>query len=290
MAALFAIGASCLWGTGDFLSGFLAQRGLHPLAITFRLQAMGLVFSLGLIAVVHGEGLTAKETALALLAGLIGGLSLPLFIHAIALGYISVAGPVTGVMNTLVPVVVGLATGDKVTVIAGLGMALAVPAIALLGFSRPLASTPAPNARLSIILAIAAGSGFGLFFVLASIPRQATQLNALPFFRIGGIVASCLAMLWLRRQTGSNPVFSRGLISRRTGGTLAASALADVGGNGSYLLAAQRGSLSIVAPLAGLAPAAMIVLARIFLKDRPSRVQVLGLITALAAIVLLTSG
>jgi len=77
-----------------------------------------------------------------------------------------------------------------------------------------------------------------------------------------------------------------------TGRRLAA--LATIGGcdivaNGSYALAASRGSLSIAAVLASLYPVVTALLARGLLSERLRLVQGIGVVAALGGVVLLSS-
>lgn len=73
-------------------------------------------------------------------------------------------------------------------------------------------------------------------------------------------------------------------------------ALAAVGGgldmlaNAMYLLAARRGALSIVVTLVSLYPASTVVLARVFLDERVGLTQGVGIVFALAAVLLIVGG
>ena len=56
--------------------------------------------------------------------------------------------------------------------------------------------------------------------------------------------------------------------------------------NALYLVATRDGPLSLVATLASLYPASTVLLARVTLGERLSRAQALGVVCALAAVVL----
>ena len=58
----------------------------------------------------------------------------------------------------------------------------------------------------------------------------------------------------------------------------------DSGANALYVAATQRGRLDVAAVLSSLYPATTVILARVVLKERWSRLQSLGMIAALAAV------
>ena len=63
----------------------------------------------------------------------------------------------------------------------------------------------------------------------------------------------------------------------------------DMVANGLYLVAVRQGQLSLVATLASLYPASTVLLARVVLGERLGRWQQVGVLTAVAAIVLIVA-
>ncbi len=94
------------------------------------------------------------------------------------------------------------------------------------------------------------------------------------------MVVFCIATLVTWKAIVNSPVdYKRAM----TSGAL------DVWGGTTFMLAAQRGQLVTISVIAALYPAITVLLARIFLKERLERHQVVGLFGAGLAIVLLTS-
>ena len=63
----------------------------------------------------------------------------------------------------------------------------------------------------------------------------------------------------------------------------------DMTANVLYLLATQMGDLSLVAPLAALYPVTTVILAMIIDRERVRSLQVIGMVFALAALLLVAS-
>jgi drug/metabolite transporter (DMT)-like permease len=66
--------------------------------------------------------------------------------------------------------------------------------------------------------------------------------------------------------------------------------LLDLAANGFYALATRHGLLSVVSVGASLYPLATVLLARVVLRERVRRVQEVGIVAALAGVVLIAAG
>jgi drug/metabolite transporter (DMT)-like permease len=60
--------------------------------------------------------------------------------------------------------------------------------------------------------------------------------------------------------------------------------------NVAFLVAVNRGLLSLVSVLAALYPAGTVILARTVLRERMSRAQVLGMVGAIGSVALIAAG
>ena len=66
------------------------------------------------------------------------------------------------------------------------------------------------------------------------------------------------------------------------------SSVLDAAGNSFYALSARMGRMDVAAVLGSLYPGSTVLLAWFILNERISRIQLIGILIALAAIVLIT--
>ena len=105
---------------------------------------------------------------------------------ALATGLASVVSPTAAVTGAALPVLVGIALGERPEALTWLGVLIAIPAILLLSFER---GEGRGQAVKSLRTGFIAGLGFGGFFILLARtgessglwPLLAARLNLLPF-------------------------------------------------------------------------------------------------------------
>jgi drug/metabolite transporter (DMT)-like permease len=138
----------------------------------------------------------------------------------------------------------------------------------------------APATARGLMVALTSGMIIGLFLVLLAQADPRSGLWPLLGARATAVSAALLFARLARRSIRlERPVVPLVLLGGVT----------DMLANVLYLLAAQRGLLSVVATLTSLYPGATVVLAAILLRERLRPVQLAGLACAGAAIVLMTS-
>jgi drug/metabolite transporter (DMT)-like permease len=274
---LLALASALAYGTADFLGGF-ATRSRHVMTVLAVSHGVGLVMIFGLASVLGGRA-TSSDLVLGAVAGLAGLLGLGFFYWSLAIGTMSVVAPLTAATGAVVPVAVGLGLGERPGMVALLGAALAVVAIVLVGSGDPTLWLENPAAgRRSLVGALVAGIGFGLFFVVLSRVGDEAGLWPLVAARVASVAA--IALLLVRwRGTASS-------------GSLVPAALAgvfDMAANAFVLVAFRDGLLMIVSVLAALYPAVTVLLARFVLEERMRRAQLAGLALAVTAVAMISA-
>ena len=203
MLSLLALLSSAVWGTSDFFAG-LKARSMAPAAVVAVTQAFALV-ALSIIRLVRHQGLapafSGNGAVWAGVAGAAGAAGLVCFYTALATGTMGVVAPISS-LGALVPVLLGLLTGEHPSTTAWVGMALAVTGAALAS-GPELAGAVPPR---PVILAAAAAGFFGI--ALFSLDRGARYalLETLWGMRLTSVVLFLVAGHWPGRRHRERPL------------------------------------------------------------------------------------
>ena len=273
-AYLLAALSSVFFGAAD-LCGGLAARRAPAITVTLFSGFAALVMLVPAMAFIHGHA-TPVSLAWGAAAGVFGA------VGALAHGPVSVASPILCITGLALPVIVGLALGERASLLAVVGLVLTPVSIVLLA-QADSGWTPEQRAQVRRVIPMALFSGFAIGFFLLFLGRIPAGSGLLPFAvaRVSGMVV--LAAWALLRRLPLVPVAG----ARRM--SLAAGAL-DSAANMGYVVAVQHATLALAAALTSLAPATTVLLARLFLGERWSAGQRAGLIVALAAGALISLG
>jgi drug/metabolite transporter (DMT)-like permease len=274
MTAAAALLASVAWGVADFLGG-LKSRVVPTIVVLLLAQISG-VLAISLVVAIAANPPPGPSILWASLAGLFGALGLAAFYRGMAVGSISVVAPIAAV-GAVVPVVFGIATGDDVSQLQLLGFVLALSGVALASLERQVGEV---RVAAGVPWAIAAVIGFGGYYVpMHEASEQDFLWAALIFRSTVGLVAFA-AWLVLRPAVGA----ARGHL-----GAIAMIGILDTAGNTLFAAASSLGEVSVVSVLATLYPVTTVALAALVLAERIQRVQLMGVVSALAGVVLISA-
>src|SRR4051794_38372901 len=129
-AVVLGLASSLSWGFSDFFGG-LQSRKRPLLAVLAATQTAGLVLMV-VVAAARGEGPPAAGgwNAWAAGGGLLGIVGLAAFYRGLATGNMGVVAPISSAA-AIVPLTVGLATGERPSALQGAGVVLAIAGVAL---------------------------------------------------------------------------------------------------------------------------------------------------------------
>jgi drug/metabolite transporter (DMT)-like permease len=285
MTALFALATSLLWGLADFGGGLLTRR-MPALTVVVVSQSIAAAVLGAIVVATSGWDEAGPRLWFALASGLIGPVALLSFYKALALGPMGVVSPLA-TLSVAVPFGVGLFLGERPGLLQAAGIAVAVAGIVLAGGPQ---LRGAPVQRQAILLSLVAALGFGTVFALiAEASTTVTGLFLALFVQRVGDVVTGGAALYISVRRGTPALPAEGL-HRRSLPALAFVGVADVAANGTYVIAAQHGPVTVAAVLASLYPVVTALAARGFLSERLRAVQAAGAGLALIGTVLLATG
>jgi drug/metabolite transporter (DMT)-like permease len=278
IAVLLSLAASSCGGVADFLGGLQSKR--VPVAVVLCVvEGAGLAVVLAIILATDEPFPGSRAAILSVVAGIGGVIALGCFYKALAIGTMSIVAPISATGVTL-PVVVGIATGDRLSTIVAIGLAVTFVGVLLASREQHDDAGRAAAGKLSIALALVAAVGFGSYFVMSDAAADDSVLWLLALSR--SIPVPALALFaWtrgMRAPTG------------RAAGTLVVAGTLDCGATALYAVANTKGALSIVSVVGSLYPVMTLILARAVLGERIRRVQQVGVVAALAGVAMIAAG
>jgi drug/metabolite transporter (DMT)-like permease len=284
MGILLGLLSAATYGAADFLGGLATRRaGVFPVIIVSQMFSTPIL--LALLPFFLGDGPSAQALGWGAASGFAATAGIGFFYKGLSIGRMSVVAPVTAVLSSTIPVAYGLVDGERPGALSLGGVALALIAVALVSASPGNVVDGQPT-RLSgsegLWHAVVSGIGFAFFFIMLS-RAGGTEAGLWPL--IGARAASLATMLsgalLLRRslRPGSANI-----------SLIAGDGLLDVAANVFYLLSTRYGLLSIVAVVTSMYPASTVVLARVVLNEKLYRLQLIGLLAAVAGMVLIATG
>jgi drug/metabolite transporter (DMT)-like permease len=274
IVSLLSLGAAISWGAGDF-SGGLASKKSNVYGVVLGAHAVGLIFTAA-VALLWGDpwpGMHAMWWGFA--AGLSGGVGLVSLYRSLAIGTMGINAPVASVVTGILPVAFTFLTLGLPGRLQLAGFALALISIWLI--AMPSGDLGRPK---GIELALLAGVGFSGFLVCIRMAGQVSKFWPLVGARIGSL-ALMIVFIAITRVDWKPP--------RSAWRSLVACGVFDSLGNFLFVYAATLGRLDVAAVLSSLYPASTLILARVILKERITRLQAFGIALALVSVALIAA-
>jgi uncharacterized membrane protein len=267
--------SSLLYGTGDFLGGLGARR---VSAATVVLWA-GLVSIplITILAFVVGGDVTSRDLWIGGAAGTAGAFGLVTLFSGLGKGQAAAVAPAAAVLSGVFPLLVALITGERLSALDWVGVAVAVPAIVLCSWVADRGEV----AFGGLWYGLFAGVGFGGYTIMINLTSGGSGLLPLVPARVATmmvVAVLALARVWAVSSLRASPL-----------AIIVGNGLLDVSGNVALLLALRAGSLARVSIAASFYPAVTVLMARLFDSQHLRARQLAGLaltLMALAAIAL----
>jgi drug/metabolite transporter (DMT)-like permease len=278
VAILLAALCAVTYGLADY-SGGRASRSVASTIVTLLGQATSLVLVVIGLAVIGTPMASGHDLWWGAAGGAAGGLALIAFYQALSRGAMTVVAPTTAVISAVLPVIVGLALGERPSGTAVVGIVVACLAVALV--SGAIGTRHQETKFSTVVMAAAAGVGFGFIFV--AFARTADDSGLWPLVSARAASIPVVAIVVGATRPG------RGAL-RSVIWLVVASGVLDMAANMFYLEASHRGLLSIVAVISSMYPVSTVCLAFGLDHERVSKTQAVGLACAATALALVSLG
>jgi drug/metabolite transporter (DMT)-like permease len=261
---LLALSSAVAYGAADFVGG-VGSRRFSSWQIVLVGQATGAIVMLTAGVMLPGSPVLA-DFAWAALAG-VGSATGSIFLfRGLSRGRMGLVAPISAVGAAALPVVAGVAFGDRPGWLAWVGMLVALPGIWLV--SREASPQRPVNARGALTDGAAAGVGFGILFIALGQISGDAGLLPLAANQTVGAVLTVVAAAGLRQPWRP----SRGVLGWAT-----ASGLLGASGTLAFMVATGAASLGIVGVLASFYPAVTVILAALFIGEKVGAGQRAGI-------------
>jgi drug/metabolite transporter (DMT)-like permease len=128
-SAILALLASLTWGSSDFFAGIMVRRTTLWAVVVF--SQIGGFTATGILVLAHRHTFPASPGwQIAMVTGICGIGAIVAFYKALSIGVMSLVAPISAT-GIVVPIIIGVAAGDRPSLLQWLGMALALAGIVL---------------------------------------------------------------------------------------------------------------------------------------------------------------
>lgn len=276
-AVLLALATSVCYGTSNFV-GPLISRDLPVYAVLIAGQFVAFVVS-SVLVIATAHDLPGTQVWLAAAgAGIGNAWGLICFYRAAALGPLSIVTPI-GALGALVPVVAGVVSGEPLGAVKLAGIVLSLSGVALAARRSPSHEETHVDTGAAIGWAFASVLGFGSFLALVAPASHDGVYWAVALSR--GVLLLALAGAVVAMGAAVRPPL-------RALPKVAVPGLLLFAGTLAYSSATRHGDLSVVSVLGSLFPVVTVGLAFALLGERLNRLQAVGVVAAIAGVVLVS--
>lgn len=282
--ALLGFVSALLYGASDFLGGLASRRISSLLASTIGFLVAVVVAGVAVLAT--NPVWSSEAVVLGVVAGACGAVGTWALYAALAIGPMSVLSPAIAAIYAIVPATVGIALGERFGPLGTAGVLVAIVAGILLASSRD-AERARPRPR-ALLIALVSGLGFAGYIV--AIDATPPESGFVPLFvdLLAGGLLFVAALVVGRVRSG--PAELAGLRDRRAVGLALGAGALLVAGNLLLVAGLHLGDLATLAVLNSLYPLGTVALAVAVLRERPSVLQIVGIVLAFAGAVALAVG
>lgn len=277
--AAYSVAAVFLWGASDFAGGYATRRA-NAFVLTAFSHLCACVLMLAVSFATAAPVPSRASILWSIAASSSGGFSLALFYRALATGQMGLAAPIAALIGAAIPTLADIALEGAPSRWSIAGFVLAIVAIWLITRPEPQGENDESGHPKGVALAALAGVGFAGFYLCIH------QAKGSPIFvaaigRVASFTVTSIAVIATRAPIRlARPSAILGMFA----------GFLDITASAFFIYATQRGRLDEAVVITSLYPAVTVLLARLVLKEHFSRWKFVGLLAALAAVPMISSG
>jgi drug/metabolite transporter (DMT)-like permease len=276
LGVLLALSASLMWGAADYGGGLLT-RSRDVVCVVLVSQLAGLVV-IACVVAGRGVGWPGTEAMLpAAIGGVLGSVTIVVFYLALSYGPVSIVAPVMA-SSAGIPVVYGIARGERPSALQFTGLVVTLVGVILVSLTT---GDGHARGRRGIAFGVLAAVLLGVLLVLFSRAAAHDAYWAPLVLRVFSIATTLLIVL-VRRV--------RVRVDRSVVVVIAMVGTLDMLANLAYAVSTTLQLLAITAVLSSLFPFVTVVLARVHLGERVTRVQQTGSVMTMVGVLLVAAG
>ena len=275
MPVLLGVLASGLIGISDYFGRYCSRRAQAMTTVGTAFVG-GLGVSIVLVFIVP-SAISAADLLLGAASGALIAIALSAMWHSLAVSSSAIASPIVAAFTSLGPLVVGLASGERPTTVAAIGIAVAVVGL--------LVAVIVPQTVANVGTGIAYALLGGFAYAVAIVLLGWTDVDSGMWPAVTQRTAALAFMLMVTRARRIPQILPRPLRLAGLAGGIA-------GGLGiaSFIAGVQRGPLGEVSVAGSLYPVVTIALAVILDDDTLRWWQAVGIAAVLAGTTMITIG
>lgn len=271
---VLALIATLTIGSADLFGG-VASRKSAPLAVAAWSQGIGVPI-VALVALIVGGQVIARDVGLGAAAGIGSAIGVGALYRGFAFSDVGIVAPVAATTAAILPMLVGLMTGDRPAAVTMVGLGVAAIAIFLVGFVPG-----SGRATAGIGYGLVSGIGFGCMVLAYSGTSQDSGIWSAVAGRSAATILLVVAVIIARTAWRIAP---SARLSTVLAGVLAAA------GMGAFVAVSQTAELVVLGVILGMFPVVTVMLAAVLLKEKLLASQWLGVGLAGVAVVMINIG
>lgn len=284
MVAILGLVSAVVYGASDFFGGLAARR--MPALLASTLGSAVAVVGAAIAVLVDRPVWTLEDAALAAVAGVLGAIGTWSFYAGLAIGPMSVVSPGVAMIYAVVPAVVGIALGERFRPVGYVALVAVVGAALLLAVPRQ--RDGARLTRRAIVLGTIAGLAYAGYIIAMDRTSAASGLEPLLVELAAAFVVFTIVLALRRARRGPSEL--AGLRDARSVLHALLAGLLLVVATILLVIGLHLGELAVMGVLNSLYPLGTVLLALVVLRERLSRLQLAGILLAIAASAALALG